>query len=251
MRFRLCEFIRNLFTHCGSSTSAQSAVFVCSCFEEDNKETLFWPLQVGVARKDLNPPGNAREMFHLLFELIAFSHFNATAPVSGMWTNGIFQFIIHPWGTPLHYPPLHLGHLVPIIMGLLIGFQGTQVCTVPPPALHRHNNSILQWPKTTARSSSAQLLGTSPNVLGVATSTANQCRHLMSYVSSTVNGGHSPRVEESPQSKFSNAYYHVNLPCINHKWPLFTPRELIITPEVYEKLGQQHYDLLATFGYYI
>lgn len=53
------------------------------------------------------------------------------------------------------------------------------------------------------------------------------------------------------QSKFSNAYYHVNLPCIHHKWPLFTPRELIITPEVYEKLGQQHYDLLATFGYYI
>ena len=39
----------------------------------------------------------------------------------------------------------------------------------------------------------------------------------------------------------SNAY-HVNLPCIHHKWPLFTPYELIITPEVYEKLGQQHYD---------
>ena len=46
-----------------------------------------------------------------------------------------------------------------------------------------------------------------------------------------------------PQSKYSNAY-HVNLPCIHHKWPLFTPHELIITPEVYEKLDQQHYDLL-------
>ena len=46
-----------------------------------------------------------------------------------------------------------------------------------------------------------------------------------------------------PQSKYSNAY-HVNLPCIHHKWPLYTPHELIITPEVYEKLGQQHYDRL-------
>ena len=46
-----------------------------------------------------------------------------------------------------------------------------------------------------------------------------------------------------PQSKYSNAY-HVNLPCIHHKWPLFTPHELIITPEVYDKLGQQHYYLL-------
>ena len=59
-----------------------------------------------------------------------------------------------------------------------------------------------QWPKTTARSSCAQLLGTSPNVLGVATSTANQCRHLMTYVSSTVNGGHSPRVEDPPVKVF-------------------------------------------------
>ena len=76
-------------------------------------------------------------------------------------------------------------------------------------------------------------------MLCVATSTTNQFCHLMTYVSSTVNGGHSPL----PQSKYSNAY-HVNLPCIQHKWPLFTPHELIITPEVYEKLGQQHYDLL-------
>ena len=37
----------------------------------------------------------------------------------------------------------------------------------------------------------------------------------------------------------------MNLPCIHHKWPLFTPHELIITPEVYEKLGQQHYNLVA------
>ena len=60
-----------------------------------------------------------------------------------------------------------------------------------------------------------------------------------------LNGGHSPHVEESPSQM------HVNLPCIHHKWPLFTPHELIITPEVCEKLGQQHYDLLATFGCYI
>ena len=64
------------------------------------------------------------------------------------------------------------------------------------------------------------------------------------YISSTVNGGHSP-LEESP-SQCSNAY-HVNLPCLHHKWPLFTPHELIITPEVYEKLGQQHYDLLYSY----
>ena len=77
-------------------------------------------------------------------------------------------------------------------------------------------------------------------MLCVATSTTNQCCHIMTYVSSTVNGGHSP-LEESPSQ---SSIYHVNLPCIHHKWPLFTPHELIITPEVYEKLGQQHYDLL-------
>ena len=29
-------------------------------------------------------------------------------------------------------------------------------------------------------------------------------------------------------------------PACYSKWPLFTPHELIITPEVYDKLGQQH-----------
>ena len=51
-----------------------------------------------------------------------------------------------------------------------------------------------------------------------------------------------------PQSKFSNAYYHVNLPCIRRNWPHFSPADLIISPEMTLKLTPVHKDFLASFG---
>ena len=43
-----------------------------------------------------------------------------------------------------------------------------------------------------------------------------------------------------PQSKFSPSYYHVNLQCIRRNWPLFSPRHLIISPEMSSKLKPVH-----------
>jgi hypothetical protein len=133
-----------------------------------------------------------------------------------------------------------------VIQGLQIGSLGIPVSTAPP--FHHRSTSLTKWLKRAARSFCVQLLGTSPSVLGVATSTTNQCLHRMTFASSIVNGGHSPCQEESPSQSFP---MHLNLPCIHHKWPLFIASELIVTPEMYEKLGQQHFDFLAAFGYYI
>ena len=47
-----------------------------------------------------------------------------------------------------------------------------------------------------------------------------------------------------PQSKFSNAYYDVNLPFIRRNWPHFSPADLIISPEMSLKLTPVH--LLGT-----
>ena len=55
----------------------------------------------------------------------------------------------------------------------------------------------------------------------------------------------------TPQSKFSNVYYHVNLLCIKKKWPTFSPHDLVVHLEVREKLGPQHASLLSMFGYYL
>lgn len=52
----------------------------------------------------------------------------------------------------------------------------------------------------------------------------------------------------SQQSKFSPAYYHVNLPCIHHKWPQFSPSDLVISQEMSLKLTQIHKDFLSAFG---
>jgi len=52
-----------------------------------------------------------------------------------------------------------------------------------------------------------------------------------------------------PQSKFSNAYYHVNLPCIRRNWPHFSQADLIISPEMSLKLTPVHREFLASFGY--
>ena len=52
-----------------------------------------------------------------------------------------------------------------------------------------------------------------------------------------------------PQSKFSPAYYHVNMPCFTRNWPHFSPRDLIVSREMWSKLTTVHKELLASFGY--
>ena len=42
----------------------------------------------------------------------------------------------------------------------------------------------------------------------------------------------------TPQSKFSPAYYHVNVVCLQKMWPSFSPQDLNIAPEVFQRLGQ-------------
>lgn len=51
-----------------------------------------------------------------------------------------------------------------------------------------------------------------------------------------------------PQSKFSLAYYHVHLPYITRNWPFFTPRDLVISPEIWSKLTTVHQEFLASLG---
>ena len=48
-----------------------------------------------------------------------------------------------------------------------------------------------------------------------------------------------------PQSKFSPAYYHVNVLCVQRNWPHFIPA---IEPEIRQKLGAQHVEFLHQFG---
>ena len=51
----------------------------------------------------------------------------------------------------------------------------------------------------------------------------------------------------SPQSRFGNAYYHPNLPCIQSIWPLFNPQHhLVITGDVSAALLPSHRHVLRT-----
>ena len=53
----------------------------------------------------------------------------------------------------------------------------------------------------------------------------------------------------TPQSKFSNAYYHCKPECIWLNWPNFTPTNLEVPQEVAENLSQEHEEYLsAVFG---
>ena len=52
----------------------------------------------------------------------------------------------------------------------------------------------------------------------------------------------------SPQSCYGNAYYHVNVACIQCHWPMFQPTALVITPEVGIQLHLLHKQLLSHFG---
>ena len=53
------------------------------------------------------------------------------------------------------------------------------------------------------------------------------------------------------QSKFSPAYYHVNVFCIRRNWPAFNQCELTISSEVASKLTQVHKDYLSSLGFYV
>ena len=48
------------------------------------------------------------------------------------------------------------------------------------------------------------------------------------------------------QSKFSPAYYHVNLLCICNKWPMFRQHNLVILNEVAARLTQTHKFLMVS-----
>lgn len=51
----------------------------------------------------------------------------------------------------------------------------------------------------------------------------------------------------SPQSRFGNAYYHPNLPCIQSMWPLFNPQQhLVITGDTTAALLPSHRQVLYT-----
>ena len=53
------------------------------------------------------------------------------------------------------------------------------------------------------------------------------------------------------QSKFSPAYYHVNLLCIRRNWCTFQPADLVVKPQVAEKLTTVHKDFLASLGFFV
>ena len=71
----------------------------------------------------------------------------------------------------------------------------------------------------------------------------NLCIQHREWRSFTPSGG-------TQQSRFSPSYYHVNLLCVKRNWPLFKPQDFVITPQIFQKLRQQHLDFLSSFGYY-
>ena len=57
-------------------------------------------------------------------------------------------------------------------------------------------------------------------------------------------------VQNTPQSRYGNAYYHVNLSCVQTQWPLWNPYMLTIPQEVNVKLQEVHKQMLfATLGF--
>lgn len=50
------------------------------------------------------------------------------------------------------------------------------------------------------------------------------------------------------QSKFSPAYYHVNLMCICNKWPMFRQHDLVVSSDVAERLAEAHNTYLVLQG---
>ena len=55
-------------------------------------------------------------------------------------------------------------------------------------------------------------------------------------------------VDNCPQTKFSPAYYHVSLFCVQRNWPMFHPASVVVTPEISIKLNEVHKDFLSSIG---
>ena len=53
----------------------------------------------------------------------------------------------------------------------------------------------------------------------------------------------------SPSTRFSNAYYHLNLRCICSNWPHFIPSDLVILPSMCAALQPEHRDILRDLGF--
>lgn len=54
---------------------------------------------------------------------------------------------------------------------------------------------------------------------------------------------------DSPQTKFSNVYYHANVSCIMAVWPSFLPTSLLVPPAIQGSLKREHKDHLHShFG---
>ena len=56
-------------------------------------------------------------------------------------------------------------------------------------------------------------------------------------------------VSGTQQSKFSPAYYHLNILCIRRNWPSFSPAQLSITSDVLSRLNPTHRDYLLRHGF--
>lgn len=55
---------------------------------------------------------------------------------------------------------------------------------------------------------------------------------------------YTPNSGVEQQSKFSNAYYRLNLLCIQRKWPYFNLPHIVISNDVKLRLTEVHYNLL-------
>ena len=58
-----------------------------------------------------------------------------------------------------------------------------------------------------------------------------------------------PTAGGDSQSKFSPAYYHLNLPCIHRNWPMFDPQCLSVCEDVKSKMTPLHWEYLRKQGF--
>lgn len=62
---------------------------------------------------------------------------------------------------------------------------------------------------------------------------------------------YTPTAGAEQQSKFSPAYYHVNVMCICSKWPMFRQHNLVISSEVAARLTDVHKTYLISQGFFV
>ena len=59
---------------------------------------------------------------------------------------------------------------------------------------------------------------------------------------------HTFTVDGTSRLKFAPAYYHFNFPCLLAKWPSFTVYNVVVEPDILEKLNDVHHEFLCNFG---